>query len=68
MLSIETIDDVRRWVKKHPNHIITAAWKDMLSDMDELGEDYNINAFFDEAYCQMSDHVSGLCPNEVKDE
>jgi DNA-binding IscR family transcriptional regulator len=43
-----TIYDVRKFCEDNSDHPITAAWTDMLYDMDEFGEDYTVEDFLDE--------------------
>lgn len=61
---IQSIEDVARWLEQHPRHIISAAWKEMLEQMEQ--ETYKLEDFFEEAEYQMFDHAGGLHPDEVK--
>lgn len=62
---IETIADVKTWLKEHPNHIISSAWQDMILEM-ERGEQYTLDDFTEEAEYQMFDHAGGLHLDELK--
>lgn len=44
-----TIEEVREFVAKHPDHRISLAWGQMLEDMDEFGDEYTVGDFQEEA-------------------
>jgi hypothetical protein len=60
---IKTIADVKQWLKEHPNHIISSAWKDMI----EENEEYTLDDFFEESEYQMFSYAGGLHPDEIKE-
>lgn len=53
----QTINDIRKFVRENKNHLITGAWKQMLEDMDEYGEEYTMIDFEEEATIQMHNNV-----------
>ena len=48
-MSVETIQDIRRFVRSNPTHPISPAWDDMLFEMDEWEQDYSFDEFRAEA-------------------
>ena len=52
---IQSIQDIKYFVEQHPEHPISTAWQDMLTDMNRFGEEWSFEGFVDEAEEQASD-------------
>jgi hypothetical protein len=50
--NIETIEDVRVYVKHNPDSGISTAWEDMLVDIDIFGSEHTVDDFLEEADIQ----------------
>lgn len=48
-MTIKTIQHIRRFIKAHPDHPISASWEDMIFEMDEWEQDYTFQEFVAEA-------------------
>lgn len=48
MGQVKTIEDIREYVADH-NDYLAVLWSEMLFDMDNLGEEYEFDAFIEQA-------------------
>ena len=56
MYNIKTLDDIKQFVERYPYHPITAAWRDLLTDNELVGnEEWIFDDFVREAEQQASD-------------
>jgi hypothetical protein len=53
--NVETVADVREYVKRHTSSGISDAWKEMLEDIDRFGSKYSMDDFHEEADIQAAD-------------
>lgn len=53
--NVETIEDVRLFVKQHKSSGIADAWREMLEDMERFGSEYSMDDFHEEADIQAAD-------------
>jgi|WetSurMetagenome_2_1015567.scaffolds.fasta_scaffold12765_4 hypothetical protein len=53
--NIETVEDVRVYVKHNQNSGIAVAWENMLTDMDVFGAECTVDDFLEEADIQAAD-------------
>lgn len=55
---IKTLEDAREYVRTHYD-AISQAWDDMLYDIDQFGEEYQVEDFIEEADMQIiKGHIS----------
>ena len=57
MYHIKSIEDVRQFIKAHPEHPISAAWGDMLFDNENFGQEYSFDEFAAEAEIQVCEGI-----------
>ena len=53
--NVETIEEVREYVRRNHDSGIADAWRDMLADMTLYGSEYTMDDFHEEADIQAAD-------------